>query len=676
MPDDTFGLNFDPSHLVWLGIDYIKAAKDFAARIFHVHAKDAEILKEEYIPFGTQYYRAPSPMTEKWKRDLKNIAGLGMNIVKFWVQWRWNHPEEHTFYFDDIDRLMDIAARYKLKVMLNTIFDVAPAWIYRKYPDASMVTLDGRRISPQTQPHRQIGGLGYCFNHDGVMEHFFHFLQTTIQRYKDHPALAIWNVGSEPELTSSMHEMRDYADDSDQIGDMLCYCENCTTTFKTWLQEKYKSIDQLNQAWNRNYSSFDDVEVPVTRNTFNDMIDWRMFFVHTLGKNVKKRFEVARDIDQGRHPLMCHHVFIQGFPVISTANDPWNVGQYGDLHGFTQMDDGMMIDVLRSCARNKPVISAEMLMLPGYTLDLPAKIDVHDVKKFIFSSIAGNLKGFVFWQYRPEILGREAPTWGLSFLDGGATEWLKNKNFSELKKYVEKHTHNVVKHYGDKVQQWEVVNEYHDWANVHNHTPEQITEIVRLACDETHAANPNVVRILNNTLPWAEYAAWGRMAHQEDPAARPLRSPRQFIQDLTDAGVDYDVLGVQVYFPERDLSDIVRMLERFEKFGKPMYITEIGATSGPTKQTTIDDKMPPSHQPYAWHRHWDEELQADWLEQVYTLFYSRQLIKAINWYDYADFRTFIPNGGLVTKDCTPKRSYNRLEKLLASWDCLPEDGAE
>jgi hypothetical protein len=32
---------------------------------------------------------------------------------------------------------------------------------------------------------------------------------------------------------------------------------------------------------------------PKTRNTFNDIIDWRMFFVYTIGENVKKRFEVA-----------------------------------------------------------------------------------------------------------------------------------------------------------------------------------------------------------------------------------------------------------------------------------------------------------------------------------------------------------------------------------------------
>lgn len=394
------------------------------------------LLTSEYIPFGSQYYRAPSPSPDEWESDLKNFAALGFNTVKFWVQWRWNHPAEDDFYFDDIDRLMDIAQRNQLRVMLNTIFDVAPAWIYQKFPDASMVTLSGRRIGPQTQPHRQIGGLGLCFNHDEAMAHSFRFLRETVKRYKDHPALEMWNVASEPELTSSMAEMRLYADNAEKMGDMLCYCERCQQGFKKWLAKKYRDIARLNVAWNRNYRAFDEIEIPKTRNTFNDMIDWRMFFVHTLGENVKHRFEIAKEEDQGKHPLLCHHVFIQGFPVTSTANDPWNVGQYGDLHGITQMDDPMMVDVVRSCAKGKPVMCAEMLMLYGYTLDLPKPIGMNDIKRFVFTGIAANLKGCIFWQYRPEILGREAPAWGLTHLDGSLTPELQS--FAEVNQVVQK----------------------------------------------------------------------------------------------------------------------------------------------------------------------------------------------------------------------------------------------
>ncbi|MBN1893705.1 endo-1,4-beta-xylanase, partial [bacterium] len=183
-------------------------------------------------------------------------------------------------------------------------------------------------------------------------------------------------------------------------------------------------------------------------------------------------------------------------------------------------------------------------------------------------------------------------------------DWLKEKSFDGLKRYVEKHTHDLVAHYGDRVSEWEVVNEYHDWANIHNHNPEQITEIVRLACDKTRETGPAVTRIINNCCPWAEYAARGRMARMD--ATRPLRSPRRFMQELIEAGVDFEVLGLQVYFPQRDLSDIVRLIERFEALGKPLYITETGATSGPTAQTVLSGRMQILPSPFDWHRAWDQ----------------------------------------------------------------------
>jgi sugar phosphate isomerase/epimerase len=46
IPDENFGLNLDPSHLVWLMIDAERAVREFGDRIFHVHAKDLEIRRD------------------------------------------------------------------------------------------------------------------------------------------------------------------------------------------------------------------------------------------------------------------------------------------------------------------------------------------------------------------------------------------------------------------------------------------------------------------------------------------------------------------------------------------------------------------------------------------------------------------------------------------------------
>jgi sugar phosphate isomerase/epimerase len=43
IPSDHFGLNFDPSHLVWMQMDYLKPLREFAGRLVHVHAKDVRV---------------------------------------------------------------------------------------------------------------------------------------------------------------------------------------------------------------------------------------------------------------------------------------------------------------------------------------------------------------------------------------------------------------------------------------------------------------------------------------------------------------------------------------------------------------------------------------------------------------------------------------------------------
>jgi sugar phosphate isomerase/epimerase len=77
VPAGNFGLNFDPSHLAWLGIDYLRAAKEFAPRIFHAHAKDTELIwdgRYRYGSFGRQI--DPVPWKSGWWRY--RMPGLGM----------------------------------------------------------------------------------------------------------------------------------------------------------------------------------------------------------------------------------------------------------------------------------------------------------------------------------------------------------------------------------------------------------------------------------------------------------------------------------------------------------------------------------------------------------------------------------------------------------------------
>ncbi|MDH4240009.1 MAG: sugar phosphate isomerase/epimerase [Phycisphaerae bacterium] len=52
IPSANFGLNYDPSHLVWQFMDYVRPIYEFKDRIFHVHIKDAKVLRENLNDVG------------------------------------------------------------------------------------------------------------------------------------------------------------------------------------------------------------------------------------------------------------------------------------------------------------------------------------------------------------------------------------------------------------------------------------------------------------------------------------------------------------------------------------------------------------------------------------------------------------------------------------------------
>ena len=88
IPDANFGLNLDPSHLVWLQIDYERAVYDYADRIFHVHAKDLEVRRDGLYRHGTfsggigwQVPRLPGLGEVNWPRFVAALYAAGYDNV-------------------------------------------------------------------------------------------------------------------------------------------------------------------------------------------------------------------------------------------------------------------------------------------------------------------------------------------------------------------------------------------------------------------------------------------------------------------------------------------------------------------------------------------------------------------------------------------------------------------
>lgn len=86
VPKSNFGLNFDPSHLLWQGIDYIAAVHRFSGRIFHTHAKDTEVRDDLLAYLGNQAkgwwrYVIPGFGRVKWGEYVAALRRAGYDGV-------------------------------------------------------------------------------------------------------------------------------------------------------------------------------------------------------------------------------------------------------------------------------------------------------------------------------------------------------------------------------------------------------------------------------------------------------------------------------------------------------------------------------------------------------------------------------------------------------------------
>jgi hypothetical protein len=176
--------------------------------------------------------------------------------------------------------------------------------------------------------------------------------------------------------------------------------------------------------------------------------------------------------------------------------------------------------------------------------------------------------------------------------------------------------------------------------------------------------------LLNNCCPFGDYVQKGKW--HDIKAKYPQRTPHQFTKQLIEAGVDFDVVGVQVYFTHRAASDQILQIERYKEFDKKVHLAEVGSPSIGIKQEFIDeDKGSYSKHPYEWHRHWDEELQGDWLEYTFTYAYGQKFIEAANWYDFVDPYGFLKSGGILrSPEGEKKAAVDRLIKLKQQFKSL------
>lgn len=130
---------------------------------------------------GTQYYRPPFPEEKYWGNDFVRIKDSGLNTVQLWVIWAWVESRPGDFCFDDYDRLIELAQKHGLGVILSTIAEIHPYWIHYEVPGSEMVDHLGRKVISSNRSECHFGLTpGGCFDHPEVWNRMKRFLSKVV----------------------------------------------------------------------------------------------------------------------------------------------------------------------------------------------------------------------------------------------------------------------------------------------------------------------------------------------------------------------------------------------------------------------------------------------------------------------------------------------------------------
>ncbi|MCZ8519493.1 MULTISPECIES: beta-galactosidase [Paenibacillus] len=209
----------------------------------------AQSIHMDELTLGVCYYPEHWP-EELWEDDFRRMREMNISVIRMAeFAWALLEPKEGRFDFSLFHRVMDLAHRHGLKVILGTPTATPPAWLTHRYPEVLNASKEGVLYRHGMRRH-------YNYSSPKYRELCGRIVRNMAEAYKDHPAVIGWQIDNE--LNCEIN---------------LFYSDADHTAFREWLQERYGTLEQLNEAWgtvfwSQTYTDWEQVHL--TRPMVND----------------------------------------------------------------------------------------------------------------------------------------------------------------------------------------------------------------------------------------------------------------------------------------------------------------------------------------------------------------------------------------------------------------------
>ena len=211
---------------------------------------------------GVYYYPEHWDSTQ-WERDFKNMAKMGFQFTHFAeFAWAQLEPEEGRYDFKWLDRAVELATKYNLKVVMCTSTATPPVWLERKHPEIFVKNEDGTVGDHGSRQNASFSSTFY-------RQYSLKMVAELAKKYGNNKQIIGWQIDNEP------RKFFDYNDDAQQ-------------RFREWVKLKYKNIDALNKAWGTNFWS----------GTYTDFQQINIPLIKMWGSNYHQRLDHSRFSDQ------------------------------------------------------------------------------------------------------------------------------------------------------------------------------------------------------------------------------------------------------------------------------------------------------------------------------------------------------------------------------------------